>query len=166
MEKENKVSPVSWIMEWAGTKKIYYVISIIMALFSVLFKIAPYFIIGDVIAKLLDGEDDIKVYAVRVGLVAAAFVLSEIFHSISTTLSHIATFQVLANIRRKCLDKLTRVPLGYVKDTSSGTFKNILVERIDSIETTLAHILPEFTSNLVAPVIVIIYLFMIDWRMA
>lgn len=115
MEKENKVSPVSWIMEWAGTKKIYYVISIIMALFSVLFKIAPYFIIGDVIAKLLDGEDDIKVYAVRVGLVAAAFVLSEIFHSISTTLSHIATFQVLANIRRKCLDKLTRVPLGYVK---------------------------------------------------
>lgn len=79
-------------------------------------------------------------------------------------MSHIATFQVLANIRRKCLDKLTRVPLGYVKDTSSGTFKNILVERIDSIETTLAHILPEFTSNLVAPVIVIIYLFMIDLR--
>ena len=32
--------------------------------------------------------------------------------------------------------------LGYVKDTSSGTLKNIMVERIDSIETTLAHILP------------------------
>lgn len=39
-----------------------------------------------------------------------------------------------------------------MKDTPSGTFKNIMVERIDSIETTLAHIVPEFTSNLLAPV--------------
>ena len=46
----------------------------------------------------------------------------------------------------------------HVKDTSSGTFKNILVERIDSIETTLAlYIVPEFTSNLLAPVIILIF---------
>ena len=38
------------------------------------------------------------------------------------------------------------LPLGYVKDTPSGTFKNIMVERIDSIETTLAHIVPEGVS--------------------
>lgn len=58
------------------------------------------------------------------------------------------------------------MPLGYVKDTPSGTFKNIMVERIDSIETTLAHIVPEFTSNLLAPVIILIYFFMTDWRLA
>lgn len=53
-----------------------------------------------------------------------------------------------------------------MKDTPSGTFKNIMVERIDSIETTLAHIVPEFTSNLLAPVIILIYFFMTDWRLA
>ncbi len=52
-----------------------------------------------------------------------------------------------------------------MKDTPSGTFKNIMVERIDSIETTLAHIVPEFTSNLLAPVIILIYFFMTDWRL-
>ena len=41
-----------------------------------------------------------------------------------------------------------------------------MVERIDSIETTLAHIVPEFTSNLLAPVIILIYFFMTDWRLA
>ena len=69
-------------------------------------------------------------------------------------------------IRDRCLDKLARVPLGYVKDTSSGSFKNIIVERVDSMETTLAHIVPEFTSNLAAPLVVIIYLFITDWRIA
>ena len=81
-------------------------------------------------------------------------------------MSHKATFAVLANIRKSCCDKLARVPLGYVKDTPSGTFKNIMVERIDSIETTLAHIVPEFTSNLLAPIVILIYFFLTDWRLA
>lgn len=99
-------------------------------------------------------------------MIAASFVIAEIFHSISTAFSHKATFSVLGQIRKETCDKLSRVPLGYVKDTSSGTLKNIMVERIDSIETTLAHILPEFTSNIIPPIVVLAYLFIIDWRMA
>ena len=41
-----------------------------------------------------------------------------------------------------------------------------MVERIDSIETTLAHIVPEFTSNLLAPIVILIYFFLTDWRLA
>ena len=42
-----------------------------------------------------------------------------------------ATFQVLANIRKRLCDKLAKVPLGKVKDTPSGALKNIIVERVD-----------------------------------
>lgn len=99
-------------------------------------------------------------------IIAGSFILAELCHSVSTACSHKATFTVLANIRKSCCDKLARVPLGYVKDTPSGSFKNIMVERIDSIETTLAHVVPEFTSNLLAPIIVIVYFFTVDWRLA
>ena len=58
------------------------------------------------------------------------------------------------------------MPLGQVKDTPSGALKNIIVERVDSIETALAHVLPEFTANLLAPLAVFIYLLVVDWRMA
>ena len=37
---------------------------------------------------------------------------------------------------------------------------------MESMETTLAHLLPEMTSNLLAPICILIYLFTIDWRMA
>ena len=87
------------------------------------------------------------------------------FHGISTSCSHKATFHVLATIRKRLCDKLAKVPLGLVKDTPSGSLKNIIVERVDSIETTLAHVLPEFTANLMAPLTVFIYLLIIDWRM-
>ena len=73
---------------------------------------------------------------------------------------------MLGGLRRQMCDKLSRVPLGYVKDMPSGSLKNIMMERTDSIETTLAHILPEFTANLLAPLLVFVYMLTIDWRMA
>lgn len=164
--KEKKRSAGSWILEWAGQKRNAYVWSVVLAVLNVVFKIIPYFIIADVVKLFLSGEKEFEKYLVKAVLIALSFVIAELFHSLSTALSHRATFTVLANIRKACCEKLARVPLGYVKDTSSGTFKNILVERIDSIETTLAHIVPEFTSNLLAPVIILIYFFMTDWRLA
>ena len=164
--KEKKRSAFSWILEWAGQKRSAYVWSVVFAAGSVIFKVIPYFMIADVVKMFLDGNREFKAYLVKAVWIALSFILAELLHSISTALSHKATFTVLANIRKTCCEKLARVPLGYVKDTSSGTFKNILVERIDSIETTLAHIVPEFTSNLLAPVIILIYFFLTDWRLA
>ena len=164
--KEKKRSAFSWILEWAGQKRSAYVWSVVLAAGSVIFKVIPYFMIADVVKMFLDGNREFKAYLVKAVWIALSFILAELLHSLSTALSHKATFTVLANIRKTCCEKLARVPLGYVKDTSSGTFKNILVERIDSIETTLAHIVPEFTSNLLAPVIILIYFFLTDWRLA
>ena len=164
--KEKKRSAFSWILEWTGQKRSAYVWSVVLATGSVIFKVIPYFMIADVVKMFLDGNREFKVYLVKAVWIALSFILAELLHSLSTALSHKATFIVLANIRKTCCEKLARIPLGYVKDTSSGTFKNMLVERIDSIETTLAHIVPEFTSNLLAPVIILIYFFLTDWRLA
>lgn len=57
------------------------------------------------------------------------------------------------------------MPLGAVLEQSSGALKNTLIERIDSIETTLAHILPEFTANLLVPIFITVYIFILDWRL-
>ena len=161
-----KKSTSAWILEWAGQKKSYYVFSVILAIGNVVCKIIPYFIIIDVVKMFLNGSKNFNDYMYDAILIAVSFIIAELFHSLSTTLSHKATFTVLANIRKACCDKLARVPLGYVKDTSSGTFKNIMVERIDSIETTLAHVISEFTSNLLGPVVILIYFFTIDYRLA
>ena len=50
-------------------------------------------------------------------------------------------------------------------DDHSGSYKNIIVERVDSMEKTLAHIVPEFTANLILPVVMFLYIMTIDWRL-
>lgn len=48
---------------------------------------------------------------------------------------------------------------------SSGSYKNIIVERVDATETTLAHLIPEFTAGIFGPIIVLIAMLVIDWRL-
>lgn len=163
--KQKERSTMSWLAEFAGEKKSLYLASVILAIIGVACSIVPYIIMGDMVAKLVGGNRDGQFY-LRDGIIMAVFWIGRAtFHGISTSCSHKATFHVLATIRKRLCDKLAKVPLGRVKDTPSGSLKNIMVERVDSIETTLAHVLPEFTANLMAPLAVLIYLLIIDWRM-
>lgn len=73
---------------------------------------------------------------------------------------------MLSEIRQAVADKLTRVSMGYLTDTPSGRLKTTMVERVEQMEVPLAHIIPEMTSNLLVPIAIIIYLFVLDWRMA
>ncbi|MCR5252911.1 MAG: ABC transporter ATP-binding protein/permease, partial [Treponema sp.] len=161
----NKKTLLNWIFQFAGQKKPMYVLSIFFAVLCVACAIMPYVMIAQIVRQLLGGIRDLNLYIRECAIVAAFWAGNVIFHMISTSLSHIATFNVLGNIRKSLCDKLARVPLGSVLDMPSGTLKNILIERIDSMETTLAHILPEWTSNLLLPVVMFVYLFTLDWRM-
>ncbi|MBQ6889180.1 MAG: ABC transporter ATP-binding protein [Lachnospiraceae bacterium] len=161
-----KKSTIKWIAEFASIHKKTYVFSVIFAVLGVFCALTPYFLIGNMVKELLNGRTEFSYYLNQCLWLALFWTARVLFHAASTTLSHKATFHVLSTIRQRVCDKLYKLPLGYVCDTPSGSIKNVIVERIDSIETTLAHILPEFTGNLLGPVLVIIYLFTIDRRMA
>lgn len=165
MEKTEK-STIEWLAGFAGTHKSFYTASVLLAACGVACSIFPYIIMGNMVAELIGGNREWEFYFHEGIFMVVLWLGRVIFHALSTTCSHKATFHVLATIRKQICDKLSRVPLGMVKETPSGSLKNIIVERVDSIETTLAHILPEFTANILAPVAVFIYLCVIDWRMA
>ncbi len=162
---EQKRSTASWLMELAERKRGEYALSIVTALLGVVCSLIPYFIIIKIITALVNGTAELSHCLTLCVWMALCWILRYALHSVSTSLSHHATFQVLANTRIRLLDKLATLPLGTVLDRSSGSYKNIIVERVDSIETTLAHLLPEMTSNIVGAAAVLILLFVLDWRM-
>ena len=164
-EDSKQKSPIAWILGQTGDHGGQYVLSVVLAVIGVGFSVAPYFVVVGIVQGLMDGQKDFSFYLSRCLIMAVLWLCRVLFHAFSTATSHRATFAVLGEIRKRCMEKLARMPLGTVLSESSGALKNTLVERIDSIETTLAHIVPEFTANLLVPVIIEIYIFTIDWRM-
>ena len=166
MEETKKTpSPMAWVLGQTGDHGGQYVLSVVLAVIGVAFSLAPYCVVIGIVQGLMGGVKDFAFYLNRCLIMAALWLGRVLFHALSTATSHKATFAVLGEIRKRCMEKLTRMPLGTVLEQSSGALKNTLIERIDSIETTLAHIVPEFTANLLIPIIILVYIFTIDWRM-
>ena len=160
-----KRSPVSWLMELAAPRRWEYLFSVLTALAGVACSLTPYLIMIELIHALLNGTAEQAWCLNRCLVMGAWWVLRYVLHAVSTTLSHHATFHVLANIRMRLLNKLATLPLGTVLEKPSGSYKKVIVERVDSVETTLAHIVPEMTSNIVGAIAVLVLLFAVDWRM-
>lgn len=157
---------LTYILQFAGEYRGSYIKSVFYAVIGVAFSLAPYILMGDMVRKLLSGERKFNVYLVEGLLMALFWILRVSFHTQSTKTSHKATFQVIGNVRIALVDKLSRLPLGTVQEMPSGALKNIICERTDSMEPTLAHVVPEFTANLCAPVLLFVYILTIDWRVA
>ena len=158
-------SPIAWVMGQTGEHRRQYAYSVVLAVLGVGCSVAPYFLVADIVRALMEDRREPAFYLARCAVMAAFWLLRVLFHAFSTATSHKATFAVLSELRKRCTEKLTRMPLGAVLSESSGALKNTLIERVDSIETTLAHIVPEFTANLLAPLAILAYIFTIDWRM-
>jgi ATP-binding cassette subfamily B protein len=163
--KRKSPSPIAWVLGQTGDHGGQYILSVLLAIIGVGFSVAPYFVVIQIAKALMAGNREPGFYLTRCAVMAALWVGRVLCHAFSTATSHKATFAVLGEIRKRCTEKLTHMPLGAVLEQSSGALKNTLIERIDSIETTLAHIVPEFTANLLIPIIILVYIFMINWRM-
>lgn len=151
--------------EFSSGRHLNYILSVLFAMVGVAGMIFVYLTMAKLVAALLSGNKDWDFYLTSAKLMAAGWLCRLLFHSISTTFSHKATFYVLSQIRKRLLDKLSRLPLGTVMDKPSGSLKATICERVDSMETAYAHVVPEFTANLFGSIATFVLIFATDWRM-
>ena len=57
-----------------------------------------------------------------------------------------------------------RMPLGSTMNRTAGEWKGTIVDKVETMELPLAHMIPEGISNLVLPIFVITFLFSTNWK--
>lgn len=166
MEKQKKKSPLRTLWGWGKVHHSKFIFSIILAILGVVCQMIPYFCVVNLIRKLFAGEIAFCAYLPVCLVALSGYCGKVLFSNLSTVISHNAAYSSLRDLRECVVVKLAKVPMGTILDIPSGHYKSIIVDRIESMEVPLAHILPEMTSNMLVPLFIIIYLFVLDWRMA
>lgn len=161
-----KQSPVGRIWQLGKDEHGKLIAAVVLAVVGSVCGIVPYFAAAKIIALLLAGEKVLQTYITWFLTALVCYWLRTVLYNGALSISHKATFNILKTIRQLLLAKLPKLPLGTVLDTSSGQFQQTIVDQVDSMETTLAHLFPEMTANIAAPVLTILYLFVLDWRLA
>ncbi len=143
-----------------------YTLSVLISTLSVLLNIGAYMLAGSIVVELFSSTVNWSNIVVLGVLLAICKLGNGIAMNISTWLSHQAAYKTLKDIRNALVEKMLRLPLGYFEENGSGRLKTMLVDNIEGIEKTLAHMLPEMTGNLAGPIVLIIWMYLIDWRVA
>lgn len=129
-------------------------ISGLLIFFSSICSLGPYYITYLIIEKIIN-PPFIMNDLLMLGGIAALFIVGQmIFSGIAMTQSHIAAYTILFDLRVALAKKLTKLPLGYYSDTSSGTIKKIMMGNIEAIEEFIAHNLVDLISVVFLPVII------------
>lgn len=163
-----KQKEISWwkvLFGFASECKGALSISVLCAVLSAAGGLAPYLGIYQIIKRFIEKDADWHAVLIWSSFCIAGYLIKILCYGISTSLSHTSAYTILESIRKKIADRLMRAPLGAVQSRTIGNIKNIIVDRVESIEPPLAHLIPELSSNVLLSLAVIAALFFIDWRM-
>ena len=166
MKEEKKESPIGILWGWGKPYHWKFIGSIALAVLGVACQMVPYFCVAHIVTLMLSGDQNFSHYIAACVIALCGYLGKVIFSNLSTTISHIATYYTLRDLRENITEKLARVPMGTILDTPSGQYKTTIVDRVEGMEPTFAHLIPEMTANVLVPLVIVVYLFVMDWRMA
>lgn len=139
-------------------------LSVLMAVVGVGLGVLPYYGVGSIIVMMVEGQSEIQGYVPQIALVVCGFVGSVAFHEASTVTSHNLAFRVIEDERKRLADKLSRLSMGAVEGKSSGQWAQFMVETLDKLERPIAHVIPEMLANAIVPIVLVVIIFTLDWR--
>lgn len=153
------------LFELAGKQKSKLNLSIVLGCLAELSGMVPYAVVVVLINLLYGGNLTLQTAGGMVLIAFAGHVLRLLLQHYSTIVAHVATYEILYNIRSNIASKMLRVPMGTMLDTPSGYYKNLIVDAVAKIEDSFAHFIPEVISSIVAPLFCMIAIFYLDVRM-
>ncbi|MBR4493697.1 MAG: ABC transporter ATP-binding protein [Clostridiales bacterium] len=154
------------VVPYIGEYKKYTVWAAILMCIGIMASITPYFFLYQIISPLTRGESvDMMFVLIRVAAVAVCEIVFAVSYVQGLAFSHVSAYNTLKNLRVSLQGKLEKQPLGSIKELGTGRIKKVFTDDIDQIELLLAHAIPEGIANILIPIIVLILMFVADWRL-
>ena len=139
--------------------------SVVLAILSVAGGFVPYLGVYQIIRLFLERQANWEGILFWCGVCLAGYAVKVAGYALSTMLAHVSAYIILEGLRLQTADRLMGAPLGEVESRPIGAIKSTIVDRIEDIEPPLAHMIPELSSNILLPLVVVVAMFSIDWRM-
>ena len=166
MHGSKEKSWTSALFAYAEGEKKRLVLSVALSVLSVMLGLVPFYCMYRLICLFVAGTATaagVVQWCLTALTVCAVKIL---LFTLSAGTSHAMAYTILEGLRLRLADRFLHAPLGNVENHSIGEIKSMMVDKIENLEPPLAHMIPEGAGHIVLPVVSIIALLCIDWRLA
>ena len=154
------------LLPFARNGWVAFAVAAILSGMASLALLGPFWVIYRVVDEIVAGEatrDGMYGYA---ALAAGFVVLQYGLMAIAEWTGHRGAFATLEQLRLRIGRRLGHVPLGFLTNRRSGEIQRTLSDDIERLEQFLAHVVPDVTSALTTMLFMVVWLLLVDWRMA
>lgn len=140
--------------------------AIISVICSFLPFIAIYFILESLLIHLSTSTDLQKSGLIYYGWVACAAAIAAILLNFAALgCSHLAAYKTLYQLKLTFVKHLSKLPLGFYNEHSTGELRKIVDDSIEKLELFIAHQLPDIIGSIATPIFLFLLLVFFDWRL-
>ena len=130
-----------------------------------LVQLAPFVLLVELARLLVSGAESSRLR--EVGFAAVALLgFGTVLGAALTLWLHVVDARFASDLRSRLLSKLSRLPLGWFTARGSGSIKQLVADDTLSLHYLVTHAIPDAVAAVVAPLAVLVYLFVVDWRVA
>ncbi|HTX97914.1 MAG TPA: ABC transporter ATP-binding protein/permease [Mycobacterium sp.] len=149
------LAPLRWALVLSG---------VLQAIIT-LVQLAPFVLLIELARRLISGAPAARLAGVGIAAVAVLGV-GTVLGAALTLWLHIVDARFAGDLRSRLLRKMSRLPLGWFTARGSGSVKQLLQDDTLSLHYLITHAIPDAVAAVIAPVAVLFYLFVVDWRVA
>ncbi len=159
----------SWRAQGAGRLlaplKSSLIVSGVLQAVITLVQLAPFVLLVELARLLVTRAPASRLW--DVGIAAVSLLgLGTVLGAALTLWLHVVDARFARDLRSRLLRKLSRLPLGWFTARGSGSIKQLLTDDTLALHYLVTHAIPDAVAAVVAPVAVLVYLFVVDWRVA
>ncbi|KXL52217.1 lipid A export ATP-binding/permease protein MsbA [Anaerotignum neopropionicum] len=167
MIKEKKKFILSRFTPYMGKKKILLPLALILSGLSAVLNIVPFVLVWYITRDILSNSQALNLSSIGfyAWLAFGSAVGGILVYFLSLMCSHLAAFRVEIGMQKLGMKKILSMPLGFFDEHSSGKIRKIVNDGAATTHSFLAHQLPDMAGSVVSPIILIILIFTVDWRM-
>lgn len=166
--EKKKESVFKQIGKYMGKSRALMPVSLIFSALSTALTIMPMIFIWLVLRDLL-GDNPTKqtlaYQSTNLIVIGVTAILGILTYFVSLMCSHLAQFRAEVGIQNKAFSSVMHKPMGYFTSIKSGEIRNAIHEGAESTHMLFAHALPDLVASMLVPVIVIVSMIYVDWRM-
>ena len=159
-------SNFTFLLSYAKNEKYKLYLSAFLSVCSSILMVVPYILIYNIILELLKTDLDYNRIKKLAIYTAILIVLRLVLFILSGVFSHVAAFNILYNIRMQAVKHLGNINLGYFREKNIGEIKKSINEDVEKLENFLAHQIPDLAAAITTPIVLLIFLFFLEWRIA
>lgn len=167
MPKKKKEFVLKRFTPYMGKKKVLLPLSLVLSGISAVLNILPFVLVWYITRDILSAPQaiDISNVSFYAWLAFASAIGGVVVYFCALMSSHLAAFHVEVGMQKVGMEKIMSMPLGFFDQHSTGKIRKIVNDGAGTTHTFLAHQLPDMAGTVVSPLILLVLIFIMDWRM-